>query len=91
MKELYEELELEVIRFKTEDIITTSAETTEQTTNVDDYTPWGSGTLQWGTEASSTAPIYVKTVDGTEQFFVKQGDTYVRVHQGEDGIWHRDA
>ena len=84
MKELYKDLELEVIRFRTEDIITTSAVTT-------DYTDWGSGTLQWGTEASSTAPIYVKTVDGTEQYFVKQGDTYVRVHQGEDGIWHRDA
>ncbi len=91
MKELYKDLELEVIRFRTEDIITTSAVTTEQTTNVDEYTHWGDGTLQMGTEASSTAPIYVKTVDGTEQYFVKQGDTYVRVHLGEDGIWYRGA
>ena len=30
MKELYEELELEVIRFKTEDIITTSDAATDQ-------------------------------------------------------------
>ena len=102
MKASYEELEMEVIRFRTEDIITTSdavptqptntenTETTTTNTN-DDYTQWGTGTVQWSPDASSSALIYVKIVDGTEQYFVKQGDTYVRVHLGEDGIWYRGA
>ena len=81
MKKTYEGLEMEVIRFSTEDIITTSeavptqptnTENTETTTNTnDDYSVWGNGTLQASTEASYTAIIYSKTVDGTEEFFVK--------------------
>ena len=96
MKKTYEGLEMEVIRFSTEDIITTSeavptppanTENTETTTSTnDDYTQWGTGTVQWSPDASSSALIYVKIVDGTEQYFVKQGDTYVGVHQDGD-VW----
>ena len=101
MKELYKDLELEVIRFRTEDIITTSAVTTEQTTNGavtteqttngDDYTQWGTGTVQWSPDASSSALIYVKIVDGTEQYFIKNSSgAYVGVHQDGD-VWVRNS
>ncbi len=101
MKKTYEGLEMEVIRFSTEDIITTSeavptqptnTENTETTTNTnDDYTQWGTGTVQWSPDASSSALIYVKIVDGTEQYFIKNSSgAYVGVHQDGD-VWVRNS
>ena len=73
MKELYKDLELEVIRFRTEDIITTSAETTEQTTNVDDYTATGDTfTDMYGT----TYPVYIKDGDPS-QLYINNGTKMV--------------
>ena len=51
MKDLYEELELEVIRFKTEDIITTSDATTSDQTPADPTT--GGGTNGGGSDYST--------------------------------------
>ena len=87
MKELYEELELEVIRFKTEDIITTSDATTDGGTNggsseteqgdtnqiPDGYTPTGDTfTDMYGT----TYPVYIKDGDPS-QLYIKNGTEMV--------------
>ena len=72
MKELYEELELEVIRFKTEDIITTSDATTSDQAP-DGYTATGDTfTDMYGT----TYPVYIKDGDPS-QLYINNGTKMV--------------
>ena len=84
MKELYEELELEVIRFKTEDIITTSDATTSDQTPADPTTGGGTNGGSSETEQGETNQIpdgYTPTgdkipgIDGTGPYpeFTKDG------------------
>ena len=87
MKELYKDLELEVIRFRTEDIITTSdatmgggtnggsSETEQGDTNQipDGYTPTGDVfTDMYGT----TYPVFIKDGDPS-QLYIKNGKEMV--------------
>ena len=79
MKELYEELELEVIRFKTEDIITTSDATISDQTPADPTT--GGGTNGGSSETNQIPDGYTPTgdkipgIDGTGPYpeFTKDG------------------
>ena len=84
MKERYEELELEVIRFKTEDIITTSDATTSDQTPADPTTGGGTNGGSSETEQGETNQIpdgYTPTGDvftdmygTTYPVFIKDGD-----------------
>ena len=87
MKELYEELELEVIRFKTEDIITTSDATTSDQTPADPTTGGGTNGGSSETEQGETNQIpdgytptgdMIKGVDGTGPYpeCTKDGKAY---------------
>ena len=73
MKELYENLDLEVIRFRTEDIITTSdTKTDQENTKVPVSVPQTDGTDGGGSETSGDPPKYVlvstETVEGLEGY-----------------------
>ena len=87
MKAPYEELELEVIRFKTEDIITTSDATTSDQTPADPTTGGGTNGGSSETEQGETNQIpdgYTATgdkipgVDGTGPYpeYTKDGEWY---------------
>ena len=73
MKKTYEGLEMEVIRFSTEDIITTSDTKTDQdNTKVPVPVPQTDGTDGWGSETSISPSEYIyvttDTVGGLEEY-----------------------
>ena len=87
MKELYEKLKLEVIRFKTEDIITTSDAATDNNQNQDTGTDQNQQVNDTGTVVTGQfdngggAKEATHTLTPTGQFI----DTVVPIYEDEAG------